>query len=78
MNIELDMKKGTWNVVITSHSSMLLLVSYLNCHTLQQYIVELLVHGEKEHSNWFPERSVFCYTDRSDGPLKNCFLDLCF
>ena len=30
-----------------------------------------LVQGEKEHSDWFPERSKFCYTDRQDGPLTN-------
>ena len=22
-----------------------------------------LVYGEKDHSDWFPERSVFCLTD---------------
>ena len=22
-----------------------------------------LVHGEKEHSDWFPEWSIFCYVD---------------
>ena len=27
------------------------------------YYVAELVHGEKEHSDWFPERSIFCYTD---------------
>ena len=32
-----------------------------------------LVHGEKEHSDWFSERSEFCYTDRYDGPLTNWF-----
>ena len=30
---------------------------------LFHYMAEL-VHGEKEHSDWFPKRSVFCYTDR--------------
>ena len=28
------------------------------------YYMAELVHREKEHSDWFPERSVFCYMDR--------------
>ena len=28
-----------------------------------------LVHGEKERFGWFPERSVFCYTDCKDEEL---------
>ena len=28
------------------------------------YCMAELVQGEKEHSDWFPERSEFCYTDR--------------
>ena len=27
------------------------------------YYMAELVQGEKEHSDWFPERSEFCYTD---------------
>ena len=29
------------------------------------YYMAELVHGEKEHSDWFPERCVFCYTDQA-------------
>ena len=36
------------------------------------YYMAELVQGEKEHSDWFPERSEFCYTDRLNGPLTNC------
>ena len=28
------------------------------------YYMAELVQGEKKHSDWFPERSEFCYTDR--------------
>ena len=28
------------------------------------YYMAELVHGEKEHSDWLPERSKFCHTDR--------------
>ena len=28
------------------------------------YYMAELVHGETEHSDWFPERSEFCYTNR--------------
>ena len=28
------------------------------------YYMAELVHGEKERSDWFLERSEFCYTDR--------------
>ena len=31
---------------------------------IHYYYVAELVQGEKEHSDWFPERSEFCYTDR--------------
>ena len=35
---------------------------------IQQKYLELfygkLVHNEKEHSDWFPERSKFCNMDR--------------
>ena len=37
----------------------------LTVHIRNDYMAEL-VHGEKEHSDWFPEaceRSEFCYTD---------------
>ena len=27
------------------------------------YYMAELVQGGKEHSDWFPERSKFCYTD---------------
>ena len=37
------------------------------------YCMAELVHGEKEHSDWFPERSIFCYT----GPSRTNFIDLC-
>ena len=37
-----------------------------------------VVHGEKEHSDLFPEQSVCCYTDHQDGPLMNSIIDLCF
>ena len=30
----------------------------------KNYYVAELVQGEKEHSDWLPERSEFCYTDR--------------
>ena len=31
-----------------------------------------LVHVENERSDWFPERSEFCYTGQlKDGPLTN-------
>ena len=26
------------------------------------YYMAEMVHGEKEYSDWFPERSVFCYS----------------
>ena len=29
------------------------------------YYMAELVHGEKEHSDWFPEWSKFCYMDRT-------------
>lgn len=32
---EFDMKKGAWNIIITSHSSMLLLVSLPICQILE-------------------------------------------
>ena len=32
---EFDMKKGAWNIIITSHSSMLLLVSLPICQILK-------------------------------------------
>ena len=40
-------------------------------NTVNYYMAELLVHGEKEYFDWFPERSVFCYTDSKNGPLTN-------
>ena len=33
------------------------------CSIADYYMAEL-VHGEKEHSDWFLVGSVFCYTDR--------------
>ena len=27
----------------------------------------VLLYGEKKHSDWFPEWSIFCYTDCLDG-----------
>ena len=32
-----------------------------------------LVHGEKEHSDWFPEWSEFWYMDHKDELLTNIF-----
>ena len=37
-----------------------------------------LVYGEKEHSDWFPERSEFGNTDRKDGPLTISFRQIPF
>ena len=39
-----------------------------------------LVQGEKERSDWFPERSEFCYTDRRTAKMdrsRSDFTDLC-
>ena len=34
------------------------------CDAIFDFIIMAeLVQGEKEHSDWFPERSEFCYTD---------------
>ena len=35
------------------------------CSICFYYMADLaeLIQGEKEHSDWFPERSQFCYTD---------------
>ena len=37
------------------------------------YCMAELVHGEKEHSDWFPEWSNFYSKDCEDGPLMNLF-----
>ena len=41
----------------------------MTCHMALYYMAEL-IQGEMEHSDWFPERYEFCYTDRQDGPLE--------
>ena len=42
---------------------------------MKLYYMAELGHGGKEHSDWLPERSEFCYTmDRS----QTDFTDLCF
>ena len=39
----------------------------------------VLLCGEKKHSDWFPEWSIFCYTDCLDGPptLSCSLISLC-
>jgi len=37
-----------------------------------------LVRDEKEDSDWFPEGSKFCNTDREEEPLRNSFGKLLF
>ena len=37
--------------------------AFLSSSTQIYYMAEL-VHGEKEHSDWFPDSSEFCYSDR--------------
>ena len=35
----------------------------------------VLLYGEKKHSDWIPEWSIFCYTDCLDGPpMSSCSL----
>lgn len=45
------------------HKPAKLLITYL--------LYRQLVQDEEENSDWSPERSAFCNTDRLDGPLTN-------
>lgn len=45
------------------HEPAKLLITYL--------LYRQLVQDEEENSDWSPERSAFCNTDRLDGPLTN-------
>ena len=47
--------------VILNQWNLKLMVQFC-CKSL--YYMAELVQGEKEQSDWFPEGSVFCYTDR--------------
>ena len=43
-------------------------IAWVNWIFKTVYFMAEVVHAEKEHSDWFPERSVFSYTDHCDGP----------
>ena len=59
-----DVQILEWNKLVQRMSLLVIEKRYLFWVNTAFYYMAELVQGEKEHSDWFPERSEFCYTDR--------------
>ena len=66
-NGESRIKIGKLNYIVPGHFVRFIIIFYSMAE---------LVHGEKEHSDWLPKRSVFCYIHKIDHSQTD-FTDLC-